>query len=58
MWAMICSLAFTLVIGLIFDILGRRIFTTLGTLIVGICFGCLPLSNNVYPEFLIMRIFL
>ena len=58
MWANISAFLFLAFIGIGYDSFGRKVIFILGYIIAGICFICLPLSNQVYPDFLIMRIFL
>ena len=58
MWSNLTALLFLAFIGIGYDSFGRKAIYILGFTIAGICFICLPLSNRVYPDFLIMRIFL
>ena len=56
MWAQIGAFFFMIIIGLGYDIIGRRYMLVFAYLLVAACLICLPLSTRVYPDFLVMRI--
>ena len=45
-----------MVIGTIFDILGRRIPLVIGIIFIAISMGCIPLGKTIYPGFLLLYI--
>ncbi len=52
----LCSAILSQFVGLLYDILGRRVMVVGATLIGGITLVVMPLSSNVFPELLICRV--
>ena len=49
---------FQFMLGIIFDVVGRRVPLVLGVATIAIGIGCIPLAHDLYPWFLIFRIML
>lgn len=48
---------FDLFLGLIFDTFGRKIPIGIGFIVSGVCINMMPFFNEVYEQFLPLRIF-
>ena len=57
-YAEIVMVFFQFLLGLIFDVVGRRIPLVLGIALIAVGIGCIPLAHDLYPWFLIFRIML
>eukprot|EP00347_Sterkiella_histriomuscorum_P021247 403334683 len=57
-YAEILVIIFDLVLGVIFDTVGKKIPTVIGFLVAGLSIILTPEFTQVYPSFLIMRIFM
>ena len=42
--------------GILLDILGRKIPVILGQIVVGLAIAAIPLFSSVYPSFFILRV--
>ena len=56
-YAEICIILLDLVVGVVFDTFGRRIPMVVGFTTVGLCILLMPLFTDIYPSFLLLRIF-
>ncbi|CDW88597.1 UNKNOWN [Stylonychia lemnae] len=57
-YAEIVVMLFDLVLGVIFDVFGRKIPTVAGLIVAGISLIITPYFSTIYPSFLIIRIFM
>ena len=55
-YAELFVVAFDMVLGVIFDTVGRKVPTVIGLIVTGIAIMLTPFFKEVYPGFLIMRI--
>ena len=49
---------FQFLLGIIFDVVGRRVPLVLGIALIAVGICCIPLAHDLYPWFLIFRIML
>lgn len=54
-YAEIVVIFFQPILGFLFDTIGRKIPLICGMLIISVAVGCIPLSHELYPWFLIYR---
>ncbi len=57
-YAELFVIALDLVLGVIFDTVGRKIPTVVGLLLCGVSIILTPYCHRIYPEYLILRIFM
>ena len=55
-YAEICVILLDLVLGVIFDTVGRKIPTVLGFMLMGTAIILTPFFTQIYPQYLILRI--
>ena len=58
LYSALIKIPFTLVLGFVFDVFGRRIPLVLGMLMLSASIFCMPLGKNLYPGYLIFSIML
>lgn len=56
-YAEICIIGLDLVLGIIFDTVGRKLPTAIGFAILSICIIIMPFCKTIYPAFLLLKIF-
>ncbi len=57
-YAELCVICLDIVLGMIFDTVGRKLPTVLGFLACGTSILLTPFFTRVYPDYLILRIFM